>query len=334
MEKNPLISIVLPVFNGEKYIRQSIESCLYQTYSNTELIVVNDFSTDSTLQIIEKYAELDSRVRVVCNKENKMLPACLNIGHKLAKGDFITWTSDDNILKPNFLECLISSLFKDEVDVVYSNYDIISEDGNFKRIHITGPTEYILYGNKIGASFLYRKEVFQELGGYDESLFLLEDYDFWLRASVKFKFYYLNDSLYQYRLHSDSLTSKIHFDEEKKKKYQLGVVEMFKKISHKFSWDYSTTELLTNNLLGEKVDICKYLNNKKTIEKDLLKFNPKDFDGKIILGQRFLLRNQLLRNNCNFKTLVKVLKKDANLLFSRSFSKKTTLNYILNSLFG
>ena len=334
MKINNLISVILPVYNGETFLEEAINSILNQTYSNFELIIIDDCSKDSSLAIANKFADKDKRIAIISNTENKKLPATLNIGHHLAKGNFITWTSDDNILKPSFLECLINSLLENQADIVYSNYDIITENGSLKRIHITGPTEHILYGNKIGASFLYKKEVFEELNGYNESLFLLEDYDFWLRASIKFNFHHLDANLYQYRLHSDSLTSGIEHHKEKKSKHEKGVVEMFKKISDAFSWNTCTLNLITKNFLGQQINISNYLENKNIIKNDLIRFNTKRFDAaKLVFGLQLLIRNQLITDNCNFVTLVEVLKKENALLFHSSFSKKTTFNYIIKSIF-
>lgn len=334
MKINNLISVILPVYNGETFLEEAINSILNQTYSNFELIIIDDCSKDSSLAIANKFADKDKRIAIISNTENKKLPATLNIGHHLAKGNFITWTSDDNILKPSFLECLINSLLENQADIVYSNYDIITENGSLKRIHITGPTEHILYGNKIGASFLYKKEVFEELNGYNESLFLLEDYDFWLRASIKFNFYHLDANLYQYRLHSDSLTSGIQHHKEKKSKHEKGVSEMFKKIADMFTWHTITLNLLTENFSGQPIDVSNYLKESSIIKKDLLRFNPKKFDEtKVVFGLQLLLRNQIMTNNCDFKTLFEVLRKESTLLFHPYFSKKTTVNYIIKSIF-
>ena len=85
------------MYNGEQYLTQAIGSCLQQTYKNIELIIVNDCSTDATLSIAKSFADNDSRVKVITNEINKRLPASLNIGHNIAKGEFLTWTSDDNL---------------------------------------------------------------------------------------------------------------------------------------------------------------------------------------------------------------------------------------------
>ena len=107
MDKNPLVSIILPVYNGERYLKQSIESCLNQTYKNIELIIVNDCSTDSTSLIIDEYLLKDNRVRVIDNHINKKLPASLNIGHSQIRGAYVSWTSDDNHYNENAIEVML-----------------------------------------------------------------------------------------------------------------------------------------------------------------------------------------------------------------------------------
>ena len=92
-----LVSIVLPVYNGERYLEDAIESVLGQTYTNLELIIVDDKSTDDSLNIANKYRILDKRVRIIANEENIKLPKSLNKGFEVAQGDYLTWTSDDNI---------------------------------------------------------------------------------------------------------------------------------------------------------------------------------------------------------------------------------------------
>ena len=84
-----LVSIVLPTYNGQKYIKDAIDSVLAQSYQNWELIIVNDCSQDNTLKIINEYAQKDSRIKIINNDVNKKLPASLNIGFEAAKGDII-----------------------------------------------------------------------------------------------------------------------------------------------------------------------------------------------------------------------------------------------------
>ena len=95
MTKNNKVSIILPTYNGKKYIRDSIESIINQTYTNWELIIVNDCSTDDTQKIIEEYQQKDKRIIVINNEKNLKLPASLNRGFEEASGEYYTWTSDD-----------------------------------------------------------------------------------------------------------------------------------------------------------------------------------------------------------------------------------------------
>lgn len=95
-----LISIVLPIYNGEKYMKQSIDSVINQTYANWELLIVDDGSTDNTAAIAREYAEKDNRIKYYKNPQNMRLPKTLNRGFSLATGDYLTWTSDDNYYYP------------------------------------------------------------------------------------------------------------------------------------------------------------------------------------------------------------------------------------------
>ena len=227
MTTNGLISIILPVYNGANFLEQSIESCLTQTHQNIELIIVNDCSTDDSLTIAGKYQKKDSRVKIINNIINKKLPASLNLGHAAATGSFITWTSHDNWYAPDALQQLLSILKNNNAGVAYSNVNIVNTDGSVARKHTFPNPANILFGNVIGSCFLYRKAVFETVGGYDENLFLLEDYDFWLKATLNFKFVKLKKFLYNYRKHSDSLTAQIQVDSAKKILYENNLNQVF-----------------------------------------------------------------------------------------------------------
>ena len=124
------VSIVLPVYNGEVYLRQAIESVLAQTYENWELIIVDDCSTDGSPAIMDEYAGWDARIKVVHNKENQKLPESLNIGFRQAEGDYFAWTSDDNMYKPDAIETMVSVLdARPQYGLVYCDMDYIDDDG-------------------------------------------------------------------------------------------------------------------------------------------------------------------------------------------------------------
>lgn len=208
-----LVSIVLPVYNGERFLTQSIESILSQTYTNIELIIVDDCSTDKTPEIIVQYMKRDKRVKVVRHEKNMYLPQALNTGFNMAKGTFYTWTSDDNIYAEDAIEHLVEILIQDStIDVVYGNETIIDDEGNIvsKRDAIAAVLEPKLIPVLccVGAYFMFKKDVFIEIGGYEDKWFLTEDWQFWLKAYNKgFKFFKTEKNKYFYRDNISSLSA-------------------------------------------------------------------------------------------------------------------------------
>ena len=208
LETRPAISIVLPVHNGAAYLELALESVLAQSFTDFELICVDDCSTDKTPDILSDYARRDPRITIIRNTMNLKLPAALNVGFRAARGDWLTWTSDDNILRPNMLARLSEiAANNSSFDIFHADFTVIDELGNPGHRVTVDPADELIFGNVIGACFLYRRDVDATLGGYDENLFGIEDYDFWLRASRQFRFYQVHEDLYQYRRHGASLTS-------------------------------------------------------------------------------------------------------------------------------
>lgn len=207
---SPKVSIVLPTYNGEKYIEESIKSIINQTFHDWELIIVDDCSTDNTPYIVRQYEKQDNRIRVIQNLENKKLPLSLNIGFADAKGEYLTWTSDDNIYIENAIELMNAELDRSkDIYMVYAGMINIDEYGKeIDRIKLYSEKELPI-NNIIGACFMYRREVYQKVGGYDANLFLVEDYDYWLRILEKFDgIKPIPEYLYLYRKHSGSLTER------------------------------------------------------------------------------------------------------------------------------
>lgn len=205
----PRVSVILPVHNGAAFLEQAVDSVLQQTFSDFELICVDDGSTDATPQMLARFAAADSRVRVITNRPNKGLPGALNVGFAAARGMFHTWTSDDNIVRPHMLERLVSALESNPgAAIAHGNFSVINDEGTVIGFQKMGPASEILFSNRIGAAFLYRAIVTEALEGYDETLFGVEDYDFWLRAARRFRFVTLDEDLYLYRRHAGSLTDR------------------------------------------------------------------------------------------------------------------------------
>lgn len=207
----PEISIVLPVHNGDKYLRESVNSILVQTFTDWELIFVDDASTDESPLIMREYEEHDSRIHVVKNLENQGLPKSLNIGFENACGKYYTWTSDDNLYLPSALQEMYEYLeCHDELVMVVANEQFF---GGIKEFVLSYDPDTMLFGNSVGACFLYRNEVPQIIGGYDDKWKLIEDYEYWLRILDYYKkIGHIDKVLYRYREHSGSLTGTRRHD--------------------------------------------------------------------------------------------------------------------------
>ncbi|MCS6835515.1 MAG: glycosyltransferase [Anaerolineae bacterium] len=205
----PIVSIVLPTMNGERFIAHAIQSVLDQTEDRWELIIVDSNSEDRTPQIIADYAARDHRIRLLCHpKEEGRLPGALNAGFAQARGRYFTWLADDNILYPQTLARLSTFLdYRSEVGLVYSHFNKIDAHGYSLRMARRLPPRYLTYKNVVTPSFLYRREVDSMIGGYRRETFLAEDYDFWLRAKDVTNFALLPEALHGYRFHPYNLTA-------------------------------------------------------------------------------------------------------------------------------
>jgi glycosyltransferase involved in cell wall biosynthesis len=213
MTSRPKISVVLPTFNGRRYLDESITSCLGQSVPDIELIIVNDGSSDSTGAIAESWRERDPRVVVIAHKNNRGLPEALNSGFQKSSGAYLTWTSDDNIFRQTALESMGQYLDRHPiVSVVYAGYEIINADGTVVGSVRPRPPEGLVLGNVVGPCFMFRREVLEEVGRYDPSMILAEDYDFWLRAFARVRLCGIEEFLYQYRRHESSLSETKSFE--------------------------------------------------------------------------------------------------------------------------
>ncbi len=261
-----LVSVVLPVYNGGDILADSIESVLQQTYTNFELIIINDGSKDDSLKIAEEYSKTDSRIRVF-TQENKKIPRTLSRGFNLARGEFLTWTSADNVMDKDFLEKMVADLkAKPDTGMVFANMRLIDAKG--KRLRKHGWFEFpfgsgnVIFpqnvfelntyaNNTIGAAFMYRKSAKEVLGAYSSFKHTLEDYDYWMRMNNLCGIEHTDflEPCYSYRWHDGSLTAK---DKElgiTKSRYKLMVLDDFRR-------DFYMTPLLwfvKTNQQNEKI---------------------------------------------------------------------------------
>ena len=202
------MSIVLPTYKRSHVLPYAIRSVLAQTYSNWELIVVDDNSPDDTAQVVAGFD--DPRIRYIRNDPNLKLPRALNRGFSLARGEYLTWTSDDNLLGERAIEKMVARLQRCDCDLVYADYWLFNEqdaDGrprDPKRDRLPDQVQ-LEKGNHMGACFLYTRKVYETVGDYDPELFLVEDYDYFIRAAKSFRFAHIGEPLYYFRRDDDTL---------------------------------------------------------------------------------------------------------------------------------
>jgi len=201
------VTIVLPVYNGSRYLADSIESVIAQTYQEWELIIVDDSSSDISPQIAEEYERMDSRIRVIHNRENQKLPKSLNIGFSNGAGTYFTWTSDDNLYHKYAIETMVKYLdCHNQCGLVYCDMAYINQSGEIISNNQTNDHNMFL-NNCVGACFMYRRSVAEAVGGYDPDKFLVEDYDYWMRIAFRYEVDRIPEILYFYRFHESNLTA-------------------------------------------------------------------------------------------------------------------------------
>ncbi len=210
----PLVSIVIPSYNGARYLKFAIESVLAQSYKNWEIIVVDDASTDDTRSIVSEYLARYQQIHYICNEQNLGISKSRNYGISHSRGTYVAMLDSDDVwLDINKLKVQVHYLEKNSDCVVVGTWMIqIDEKGNLlKKISFSDTNteirKSILYKNHIAqSSVLFRKDVALEVGGYDETLATMEDHDMWLKMGVKNKFATLPIYTLGYRVHQGGIT--------------------------------------------------------------------------------------------------------------------------------
>lgn len=214
MNNKILISVVLPVYNAENYLPDAIESILNQTYSNLELIIINDGSTDESLNIMKQWYEKDQRIKII-SRENKGLIYSLNEGINIAKGEFIARMDADDISLPTRLEKQLAYLTQNQLDICGCHYFEINECGELSGLRLVPKNQDMITICLASAvpfahpSVLIRKS-FLEINRlyYGEGVAkYAEDLDLWIRMySNKASFGNVNEILFKYRIVKNSLS--------------------------------------------------------------------------------------------------------------------------------
>lgn len=181
--EDTLITVIMPVYNAERFLEKSVESVLEQTHSNLELILIDDCSKDNSLLLAERYVKKDERIKVIRNEKNQGVAITRNSGIQVAKGEYIALLDSDDVWEKNKLEKQLQLIKKEQAEIVYCSYDFIDERGN-QILHpfvVPEKTNFnqMLYANDIGCStVLIKTDFFQK--HLFQTTFYHEDYALWM----------------------------------------------------------------------------------------------------------------------------------------------------------
>jgi glycosyltransferase involved in cell wall biosynthesis len=234
-EFNPLVSIVIPVYNGSNYLKEAIDSALAQTYNNFEVLVINDGSTDNTEKIAQSYGD---RIKYF-SKENGGQSSALNYGIEKMTGDYFSWLSHDDVYFPQKLESQIMALDSsdDRIACVYSNYSVIDKNGNLVKNHkiISGgtihPAFYLLaYGTFDGNSVLIPRIAFDKVGLFDLNRPMTSDASMFFDLSLKYRFCFVDEVLIGSRAHKNQIS--VRKNKEHLKEINYFLIESLNKVSN------------------------------------------------------------------------------------------------------
>jgi glycosyltransferase involved in cell wall biosynthesis len=222
----PLVSVICLSYNHGRYIREAVESVLAQTYPNIEIILVDDFSTDNSRDVIHELIAAHPEIKLFLLDENQGNCKAFNIAFRQATGQYIVDFATDDVMLPTRIEKQINCFenLTNDFGVIFTDAVYINETGktlheHFAFLKAKGLIEHVAQGDVYeevlkryficGPTMLVRREVFEQLNGYDEKL-AYEDFDFWLRSSRIFKYSYLDEVLTKVRRSSSSMSSNLY----------------------------------------------------------------------------------------------------------------------------
>jgi len=303
--KTPLVSIITPTYNHEKYIEECIESVLSQTFPDWEQIIIDDASTDRTPEIIEQYAKKDRRIKLIRHKKNYgiyRLADIYNEALNISNGELIAVLEGDDFWLEYKLEKQVPVFDDREVVLSWGKVGVTTEDGKFFRISpkkISKKDESIynndpggnilkilLFQNIIPAStVMIRKSALISIEGFKQPYNLpFVDYPTWLYLSLKGKFYYLDEILGYWRQHSSQVTKTSYF-RQAKLNYRLKMIEHF---YNSLSYEVKKKVGITDKIFAIRKRYCLaefyYEEGKIKLKEKKWKSASKKFKKAIILG--------------------------------------------------
>jgi glycosyltransferase involved in cell wall biosynthesis len=215
---NKLVSIVMTVYNAQEFLSESIQSILDQTITDFEFIIIDDCSTDNSLNIAMEYQKKDSRIELHHHEKNMGIACARNTGIKLAHGKYIAWMDADDISKAQRIETELSFLEKNpQIGVVSSNANLIDRKGNLvdtvkmPQTNILIKWAFCFFDPIINPSVMINREIYSKAGEYrnlseKKDDYFPEDYDLWIRIINLTQFHILNEPLISLRKHEQNIT--------------------------------------------------------------------------------------------------------------------------------
>lgn len=240
----PMVSVLMSVYNGERYLRESVESILNQTFTDFEFLIIDDGSKDGSREVIRSYSDL--RIRLVQNERNMGLTCSLNKGLKLARGEYIARQDSDDVSSHDRLEKQVYWLNRHpKVVLVSSNVQFIDSEGRYLgQSRRTGDPDlvawYLLFYNHVAGHsvVMFRQKTVMDLGGYSESYHYAQDHELWLRLVEAGDIVVLPDILLQWRQHDENISFK---DKRKQEEFSLHATKQ--RISKLVGEEVSLTEM-------------------------------------------------------------------------------------------
>ncbi|WP_114634239.1 glycosyltransferase [Vibrio splendidus] len=260
----PLISICMVTYNHEKYISDSIESCLSQTYENFEIIIVDNNSTDGTVEIIKSYESESNKIKLIALDNNTFPSHASNLAIRSAKGVYITLLSGDDLYYNKKLAMQLKLMRESGARFSFSWVDTIDDERNicdhelskvfnkyFSSLEIK--KHFMDCGNMLCAtSAMFHRDIFEEYGYFDERLLQLQDYDMWLRLSSTEDITLLSHKLSAYRVRGDGENLSLAINDSK---FFRSEYEQFRVERHFLDFDL---EFLSSVVRSECSDSSKY----------------------------------------------------------------------------
>ncbi|NMB70461.1 glycosyltransferase [candidate division WWE3 bacterium] len=241
MSEQPFVSVVMPVYNTEKYLKIAIESILNQTYKNYEFIIIDDASTDSSIQIIESY--VDPRIKIIKNSSTLRVTKTINVGIRVATGKYIVRMDSDDYSFAERIENQVKFM-ESNPDVVVCGGAIYVCDSNLKEINIRHyPQTDEQIRKKIfrfnpfaHPATIWVRSVVERVGYYDESIPVTQDYDLLFRVGKYGKFANLLDPVIKLRTHNQSQSISRGMEQ------QRITLKIRKKAIYEYGYKISTTD--------------------------------------------------------------------------------------------